>query len=82
MGPGRPLRPTGKWPVSSCGFGGEEGRVGTHSLSLDLMAKGQRGEGLPSQVPRCRSHWSLLTWARWTCLLSGKRPPSQSPNRG
>lgn len=52
MGPGCPLRPTGKWPVSSRGFGGQEGRVGTHSLSLDLMERGQKGEGLPSQVAR------------------------------
>lgn len=69
MGPGCPLKPTGRWLVSSCGLGGPECRVGT-PLGCFVLGPDEeevRFMGLAITGCRVQKPCHLLT-----CLFPGK----------
>lgn len=76
MGPGCPLKPTGRWLVSSRGLGVRKVEWGLlwTALSLGLMERGSGKGGLGHHsVPGYRSPWSSLDVdTHLTCLLSWK----------
>lgn len=76
MGPSCPLKPTGRWLVSSHGLEGQESRVGTplDSFVLGSDGEGVSGEGLGHhRLLGYRDPWSSLdVGTHLTCLLSWK----------